>query len=295
MNEAFSLAERTLCRTCLEEFLSGSEQGQSTDGIAQLVDPTICVHCAADAGNEEWPTLATLPACTTCSSFFRNRPYPRWLKLSSAIFLCVAVGAFIYNLRFFMAYVDLLAANRAMEAGQVEQALPRWESAAARLPEMPELTVIPNLLNAQRLVSESKYDEAMALLDAARPYAGSEFSQVFRQTELGARSGKAFDAKDYDAFLKLSQEAAAMAPEQPYFVASVASAYACKYAVTGNDKFREESLKHLEQAKSLVGAEDEAFRDYENRILHRLHTREIITSEQFAKQFPNGWKAEGTQ
>ena len=45
-----------------------------------------------------------------------------------------------------------------------------------------------------------------------------------------AESGIAFDKKDYDAFLTKAEEIAALAPEEPSAIGSVASAYACKYA-----------------------------------------------------------------
>ena len=34
------------------------------------------------------------------------------------------------------------------------------------------------------------------------------------------------------------------------------------------------------------------FKEYENRILHRLQSREIITQAEFARRFPNGWSPE---
>ena len=69
----------------------------------------------------------------------------------------------------------------------------------------------------------------------------------------------------------------------------MASAYACKYAVTGDEQFKEESLKKLEEARSVAG-NNEVFEEYQQRILHRLYTREIIKRDEFIKRFPNGWE-----
>lgn len=35
--------------------------------------------------------------------------------------------------------------------------------------------------------------------------------------------------------------------------------------------------------------DDPEWKEYENRILHRLHSREILTRAEFAQRFPTGW------
>ena len=203
MNEAFSVVDRTLCRPCLEELLNSKPDGSLTPGsVSQLSDPTICVHCSADNGDAEWGAVAGLPACTACEVRLRNRPFPAWLKVATVVFLCIAGAAFAYNWRFFKGYLELTAGGRALEAGEIERGMALYASAAARLPEMPELSVLPNLFEAQKLVAEDKYDEGLALLDRTRPYAGPDWAGHFRSVELQAEIGKAFDRKDYDAFLK---------------------------------------------------------------------------------------------
>jgi hypothetical protein len=290
MGEAFTVADRSLCKTCLEKFLSEPGADQKLDGIARMLDPTVCIHCSSDQGREDWPTVAGLPTCAKCEDFFRNRPYPGWLKVSFAVFLCVAIGAFVYNLRYFRAYVEMLQAQRAMEAGDIPKAAHLYEAASVRLPEIPELAVIPSIYNAQRLIAEDKNQEALDLLDKSRPHAPPDMHDVYRQIELAAQIGLAFDRKDYDAFLAYSKEAAALAPNESMIVGSIASAYACKYAATGDPKFKELSLQELARAKDLARANGDDFEEYENRTLFRLETREIIKRDEFKKRFPNGWK-----
>jgi hypothetical protein len=293
MNEAFSISDRTLCRPCLEEFLSSQPDGSVQPGsVAPLADATVCARCSADNGDDEWPTVAGLPACTTCELFLRNRPFPAWLKISMAVFLCVAGAAFLYNWRFFMGYVELVRGQHALEDGQVERGMALYASAAARIPEMPELSVLPNFFEAQKLIAEEMYDEGLDLLRRTRQFAGPDMAGVYRQVELQAEIGKAFDGKDYDAFLAFANEAAELAPDSPSALGGVASAYACKYAVSGDESFRRQSLEHLERARAMARADHEEFKEYETRIQHRLHTREILSREQFYKEFPNGWKPE---
>lgn len=293
MNEAFSVAERPFCGPCLKQLLSEPNHGNvSADGIHRMVDPTVCANCQADNGQQEWATVAGLPACATCTDFFRNRPFPNWLKVSFVVFLGVAVAAFVYNWRFFKGYVELIQGNHALNAGHIEEGMTLLRSSADRLPEIPELAVLPNLFDAQRLITENKNDEALALLDQSQPHVFDAWQDMYRMVRLQAEIGIAFDAKDYDTFLVKAQQVAEIKPDESFAQASVASAYACKYATTGDPAFRQQALQHLKRAKEMSEAGDQDFEKYENRIQHRLETREIITSKEFEQRFPNGWVAE---
>jgi hypothetical protein len=121
-------------------------------------------------------------------------------------------------------------------------------------------------------------------------HAPREWMPFFEQAELRANIGIAFNKRDYDRFLELSKQLATQVPDGPLPAGEVASAYACKFATTGKPEFKSESLKWLDQAKKLAGEESKEFKAYENRIKHRLATREIITHQEFEKRFPDGWK-----
>lgn len=293
MNEAFSVAERPFCGPCLEQLLSDPDQGNiSTDSIHRMIDPTVCANCEADNGHQDWATLAGLPACTTCTDFFRNRPFPNWLKISFVVLLAVAAAAFVYNWRYFKGYVELIQGNHALNDGNIKEGMALLQSSADRLPDIPQLAVLPNLYKAQQLIAEDKNMEALALLDQSQPHVFDEWLDTFRMVRLRAEIGIAFDAKDYDTFLAKAQQVAEITPDESFAQAVVASAYACKYASTGDPAFREQALQALESAQAIGEAGDEHFAKYENRIQHRLGTREIITNQQFEQQFPDGWKPE---
>src|SRR6187549_2880803 len=87
MREAFSVAQRTLCVDCADQFLK--EQGKGTvqpGDVSRLVDPTVCAECSKDCGDQELSTIANLPVCEACDNRFRNRPFPSWLKISFVAF-----------------------------------------------------------------------------------------------------------------------------------------------------------------------------------------------------------------
>jgi tetratricopeptide (TPR) repeat protein len=290
MGEAFSVKENTLCQKCADQFVSEHDVTHTRGEITRLVDPTVCTKCAKDCGDQELPTIAKLPVCETCDNHFRNRPFPGWLKISFIAFLLVAVAAFVYNLRFFLAYVDIVHANRELRSGKVEQGIAHFASAAERIPEIPQLAVVPNLYRAEMLAMDDKYDEAMARIQKSRSYAPPNMRQAFQEAELHVQLGRAFEKKDYDAFLDVAQQMNKLAPDKYNTLGSLASAYACKYAATGDTQFREQALQYLEKAKASKGPEAAVVEDFENRIQHRLQTREVISRKEFKQRFPNGWK-----
>jgi tetratricopeptide (TPR) repeat protein len=98
----------------------------------------------------------------------------------------------------------------------------------------------------------------------------------------------AYDRKDYDALLQVSRDALARLPDNPTLVAGVASALACKYAVTGNPEFRHEAERLLVQARTLsLSSPEEAarFDEYAERIPYRLDSRVIIDKDEYDRRF----------
>jgi tetratricopeptide (TPR) repeat protein len=290
-SQAFTAEGRTFCASCLKELRDGLDKNETITGFSRIVDPTVCVHCAADNGAVEWPHLGGVPTCDKCTDFFRHRPFPQWLKVSAAVFLLVAIVAFVHNWRFFIAYVEYLRGLRALEQQHVESGIELLDSAAKRLPEVPDLAVLPNLLIAQQLIVADKNEEALKLLAKSRSRVPNSILPAYQNAEFSAQMGVAFNRGDYDAFLQAAKAFAEANPNESAAIGSVASAYACKFAQTGDPVFRDKCLEELRHAHSLADADNDAFREYENRIDHRLESKEIITREEFVKRFPKGWKA----
>jgi hypothetical protein len=120
MSDSFDVAGRVLCHPYAEDFVASSKQaGQPVKGVVRNVDRTTCLHCSADNGDAEWSLVAGQPACIKCADFFRNRPFPTWLKISAAIFLCVAITAFIDNWQYFIAYVENRRGMHALVRGDL--------------------------------------------------------------------------------------------------------------------------------------------------------------------------------
>lgn len=104
-----------------------------------------------------------------------------------------------------------------------------------------------------------------------------------------ASLGVAFDNKDYEEFLRASKAYLEYDTTLAIANASVASAYSCLYAESGKEADNENARFYLAKAKQ-IDNDSEDMLTYYNMIEYRLQHRIIITREEFAKKFPNGWK-----
>jgi hypothetical protein len=75
--------------------------------------------------------------------------------------------------------------------------------------------------------------------------------------------------------------------------ADVASALACKWAVTADTGFKKEAYEYLARARELAGADNPDFTEYEARILYRIDSRRIIKKAEHDALFPEGYKRKG--
>jgi hypothetical protein len=278
--------DRILCVDCYEKLTSTQET--VTSEFRYQVDPTVCGRCGLDNGSHPLPTLATQPVCQQCADYLRNRPFPLWIKTSFAGLIIFVVLAAVWNMRFFLAWEDTKVAFNLM--GQdMGQAAERMRTARNRVPESPDLQAFSAFLDGVVHLQQDRPKEALASLEKCRYRVPSTLGVDI--LILQAKAGVAFDAKDYDGFLVAAKKIIAKEPDVRLSYAMLASAYACKYAVTSDMAFHEQSLAALERARAMSGS-DPSFKEYEQRILHRLNTQEILTPEEFHRRFPNGWQQE---
>jgi len=156
---------------------------------------------------------------------------------------------------------------------EVNPIVSRVESAIAKAQEAGRL-------------AEAEDDEAA--LQAARR-AASLYPEWPVAAELveSCEAGVAFQQKDYDEFFEISARIAARHPDASDYVALLASALACRYAVTGEPGLKAQAEEALARAESLIrGAEERAsFDEYAERIRHRIETREIIARSEYNRRF----------
>jgi hypothetical protein len=125
---------------------------------------------------------------------------------------------------------------------------------------------------------------AQLMHDAATQYPEARGLAAMAET---FDEGAAFEAKDYDRFLAITQKEWRDQPT-PRMAAAVASALACKFVVTGDTKYGKQAEDMLETARQKVGsdpAEQKAFQEYSERIRYRLDSRQIISKTEYDRQF----------
>jgi len=171
-------------------------------------------------------------------------------------------------------------------AGHLDAASQKLSAAAQDVPEATGLATLSELYEGMSLLQQDKAVEAvLALRDVVKKDASNQTAlQLLDFAEYSA----AFDRQDWDVFLERAAAIAGRKPGSFDGAASLASAYACKYAASGNPEFRLRSLQELDNVKR-SGADQARIADVVDRVEHRLATRQILSPAQFAKQYPEGW------
>ncbi len=324
MNGMLRVFGRTLCAQCAEMDVADRKLKKIPEGSVQhLIDPTICVKCGRDNGDADLPLLGGgvepmdgrrasragsprprggvepmdgmvaggIPICPDCEKAARNVRYPAWLKISLAALLAFAALSCLMNLRFFRGYADLKNGLRRAQARDFPAAVALLDAASRSIPESKDISSLASYIRGTYLLIQDKPTEALPhLREAAEVRAGDE---SVREMILVAEVGAAFDSKDYDLMLEKSRAIMEKDPRDSSAAAGVASALACKWAVTGERRFKIEALDFLKRARTLDAGRDPSFREHEARILHRLDSRRIISREEYARKFPGGYKSKG--
>ncbi len=285
IKETSKTDDRILCAECYEKLTS---TGTAASEFRYQTDPTVCGRCGFDNGSTPLPTLANLPMCQQCTDSLRNRPFPSWIKVSLAGLIIFVVLAAVWNMRFFLAWQDTRGAFKLM--GQdMGQAAERMRTARDRVPESSDLQTLSAFFDGIVYLQQNRSKEALASLIKCKHKLPPTFGVDL--LILQASADVAFGTKDYDGFIVVAKEMTVKKPDDHFSHAMLASAYACKYAVTHDTTFREQAMAALDRARIMSGG-DPSFKEYEQRILHRLSTQEILTSREFHKKFPNGWQQE---
>jgi hypothetical protein len=284
MSELYQVFGQPHCEPCGNSVLATRHAEVKPGDVSKMVDPTICGWCSTDYGQQSLPLVAGVPACDPCEQRMRNWPYPLWVKLSFAALLVLALGSFAYNLRFFQAYVYTL---RGGHAASFEEGRDLAIRAAALVPESRELQDRADLYVAIDLMQQDKPTEALPLLKRLRLRMPNDakLAELLAQAEMGT----AFDAHDYDKFLELARGRAQQAPADIRSKAAVASALACKYAETGEERYERDARLNLAELNDMPGADSPELADFLDRIHFRLDKREIINTAEFQRRFPNGY------
>src|SRR5262249_24016178 len=100
-------------------------------------------------------------------------------------------------------------------------------------------------------------------------------------------SGVAFEHKDYDVFLAIAERGYKEDPDAES-AADMASALGCKYAITGDESYRQRSEEMLQKAFEMAKGSPEELKtlnEFSERNRYRLDSRVILTKTEYDKRF----------
>jgi tetratricopeptide (TPR) repeat protein len=285
MNESIKVDGLIFCNDCAEKQFADRSllEGKLLEND---IDPTVCAFCSEDKGDIDLPKTSKYPICDDCAVDLKKRVMPDWVKAFFAAVVVIVIGSFIWNWKYYQAYNDIKKANAFFAAGNASEAANLMASASEKVTEVNDLKIATAYFKGWDFMSKDKSAEALVEFNKCKtemPF-DTNLKLLINQAEIGV----AFDNKNYDDFLKLSQEVLKSDSTSATLWTSVASAYACVYVDKGLESAKIEAIKHLDKAKSIDNTSDE-MKQYYNRVEYRLDARKIIKSEDFIKQFPNGW------
>ena len=194
----------------------------------------------------------------------------------------------------------LLTAKAALLAGDVETAAKALEGhnggkfENADKPEFREVNdlwsranrAIDQLQQAAKLEEQDGNEIAAAKLAHS---AAALYPQLLHMDIMIDRydEGVAFANKDYSTFLSLAEKGWNAMPAAGT-AAMLASALACKYAVTGEAVYRQRSEEMLAKAKELSQGDKEilaGLAEFEERNRYRLESRQVISKSEYNRKF----------
>jgi hypothetical protein len=280
---------RCLCLRCTKGAIEAKDAAPAD--VVRNVDLTVCFKCGKDGGEREFEVVEDLGlgACPECRVKVVNVTFPPWVLATLGAMLFLALAAGIYNWRFVEAYMDIRGCRAAGAQSDFTRAAILAEMAARNVPEDAELGALSHYYKGLDHFSQGRDSQAHAEFVVCCQMVPSE--EAFAALRDRAAPGKAFDEKNYDEFLRLTL-AYASQPDAKGAAGMLASAYACKYAETRQEQYKAKAMENLAKTKEESAADDpEGYAKFEDRMLHRMDTGEIIGSKEFEQLYPNGYKA----
>ena len=286
-NDSLSVNGTIHCNSCFEGKYKTEEDIKGLHIDAEP-DPTVCAFCQKDNLSIPLDTIGGMPTCNDCKETVYNRPYPAWVKGMFAFALVLVVFSFIWNFKYYTAYEAL---NNHFLTEDYDEAVLSLNTAYSIVPENEDIKALWIYYESIRLMSVDSAELAYLMLLPYELYYPAEFEA--EELLLTAKIAMTFDKGDYDLFLDATQERLKFYDKSATSYLSVASGFAANYAepradidITG---FADSARVYINKALEIGAGEGEDIQEYINRIEHRLHTKEILTFEEFYQQFPNGW------
>ncbi len=286
LNSIIKVDGKIYCDTCFEAKFPDKKHLEKSL-VEREIDPTICANCDKDFGTLVLDKMSAFPICENCHIAIKNKTFPTWVKGFLVGLLVIIIGSFIWNWKYFEAYNGLNQTFVHFENGDFNKASQTIIAASSLVPESEDMQILVSYFKGTELLINDKSEEALIELKKCNGILPDEYN--VNVLILQAKTGSAFDTKNYEEFLEVSKQSLALDTTSAISYIGVASAYACLYAQNNTIETKENALEYLKKAKAIDSTSDE-IKEYLNRIEYRIYSKNIITGKEFLEKYPNGWK-----
>lgn len=249
------------------------------------VSGSTCAFCKNQFEGTQLGRLSVYPICESCRVDIARKTFPLWVKLFFTGVLILVAFSIFWNWRFYSAYQGIKNANIAAGKGDIAGAAEKMGNAGKQVPEVKEIAEMASYYKGIDLLNKDKSTEALSEFENCVDLSADLH---INELTLQAQMASGFDKKDYKLFLTSAKTFLQLDTTKAVAWASVASAYACLYAQSNLDSLRQQSFKYYNRSKAMDDTSADE-KEFLGRILYRLDTKQIITKEQFDKQYPNGY------
>jgi tetratricopeptide (TPR) repeat protein len=284
-NESLFIEEQPHCKDCVDQHYPTQEALAGKKAV-KVLDPTVCAECHTDYGSVTLPTLGQYPVCDSCQRVIKEKTFPLWVKGFLAGIALIVVFSFFWNWKYYSAYRTYNDGIEIAKQGDYGKAATKIKEASLQVPDATELATLANFYEGYGALINNQSEKALNCLTKCEGKLPEDFKLTLLL--LQAKTGTAFDHHDYKGFLSGCQESLALDSTQVGNWMGMASAYSCLYVAEGQEDYKVKALEHIARAKQLDSTSAEA-KEYYNMIDYRLTQHQIITRDDFKKQFPHGW------
>ncbi len=281
-NDILAINRELICADCVDKKVMSGESVDMNNAVFEF-DSTVCSFCGHDAGELDLPLKASRPICDDCTNSIERKISPAWLSPFLFLIGFSIVGGIVFNWKYFEGYFILNKVVENYVLGDIESAYRETEQLIAKIPDSKDLKFVNNYYGGMYFLSVDSSKKALEMLNEIQ-----EPDDFLVYLKNNARLSVAFDDKEYQTMLYYAEEIY-KTDSSASALLSVASANACLYATTNDEKHRKLAETQLSEAL-LLDDSSKSLQHYASKIEHRIATKRILTEEQYVKEFPNDWK-----
>jgi len=273
------------CIACFEYLFTYPTHTEKAN-FNHIVKPTVCNFCGENNGLGLSKSISVHPVCEKCEKEIDRKVFPLWVKGFIVAVIIITGISFYINQPFYLAYIEEKEADEFFFKKQYAEASLLIESSLSKVPESENLELKRNYYTGLYYLSNDRNADALNRFLLCREKVSGiiVLNKLISKAQLGIH----FEIKDYETYFKECYKRYLWDTSKVYFIADLASAYACLYATKGVDSSKQKAAYFLKKSLYLA-KDDKEIKEHSNRIEYRLYSRNILSTSEFNRKYPKGW------